>query len=94
MATITYNSNQFGNIALADGSFVRLIQQAYNDNLASGAAGWIARGYLSTENEADETGPTVTVTWTSLGAENAEDDADWSNPESINHYTLGELTTA
>ena len=91
--SITYASNEFGNIVLADGSHVRLIQQAYNDN-KSGRAGFYASGYLSTEDEDDETGPTVQVFWASLGNDEAEDDADWDNPESITHYQLGELSAA
>ena len=91
--SITYTGNEFGNIQLADGSHVRLIQQAYNDN-KSGNAGWFAAGYLSTEDEDDETGPTVQVFWASLGNDEAEDDANWANPDSITHYRLGELTAA
>jgi hypothetical protein len=80
---------EFGNIELADGSFVRLTQQAYaNDQ------GWEASGYLSTENEEEETGPTVRVSWDSLGAEESEDDADWDNPSSIYHYNRGDLVAA
>lgn len=91
--SITYAGNEFGNIALADGSHVRLIQQAYNDNY-HGEPAWFASGYLSTEDADDETGPTVKVRWGSLGSEEAEDDADWDNPESITHYERGELVAA
>lgn len=93
MATIDYSTNEFGNILLADGRSVRLIQQAYNDNL-DGAPAWFASGYLSSENPEDETGPTVKVTWASLGEDEAENDADWANPDSIKHYSLGELAAA
>jgi hypothetical protein len=94
MATIDYSSNEFGDILLADGRSVRLIQQAYNDNAADGSAAWFAAGYLSTETAEEETGPTVKVSWASLGADEAEDDADWANPDSIKHYSLGELASA
>lgn len=92
--TINYsNDNAFGNIELADGTHVRLIQQAYNDNY-DGQPAWFASGYLSTEDADDETGPTVKVRWDSLGAEEAEDDADWGSPVSINHYSRGDLDAA
>jgi hypothetical protein len=91
MAKIDYKQNKFGDIVLADGRFVRLTQQAYVDNDAEGKAVWFARGHLSTENMDEETGPTVTVIWDSLGADEAEDDANWDEPRSINHYALGEL---
>lgn len=84
----------FGEIKLADGRTVNLIQQAWNDNNAQGKAAWFADGYLSDENPDDETGPTVRVEWASKGAEEAEDDADWDCPVSIKHYAHGELTAA
>ena len=90
--TITLNTNEHGNtdITLADGRVVRLIQDAYSSNYGNEAA-WFASGYLTTENPDDETGPTVKVRWASLGAEEAEDDANWYEPESVMHYALGEL---
>ena len=91
---INYTDNAHGNIELADGRQVRLIQDAYNDNAFDGTAAWFASGYLSTEDEANETGPTVKVRWASLGADESENDADWDNPDSITHYSLGELTAA
>ena len=87
---INFDGNEFGNIELADGRHVRLTQQAYNDNY-NGSAAWFAAGYLSTENADEETGPTVEVRWASLGADEAEDDADWGSPDAIVHYSLGEL---
>lgn len=87
---INFTGNEFGNVELADGRFVRLIQQAYNDNYGSEPA-WFASGYLSTEDADEESGPTVKVRWESLGADEADDDADWDNPMSIEHYSLGEL---
>ena len=92
--TVNFKTNEFGDIALADGRVVHLIQQAYNDNASDGSAAWFASGYLSTETPEDETGPTVKVCWASLGADEAEDDADWANPDSVTHYSLGELTPA
>lgn len=82
---------EYDKIELADGRHVRLIQPAYNDNDCAGNPAWFAAGYLSDENEDDETGPTVTVTWASLGAAEPEDDADWLSPASIMHYVRGEL---
>lgn len=78
-------------IKISNGREVVLSQDAYNDNAPDGSAAWFANGYLSTENPADETGPTVCVMWASLGAEESEDDADWDNPVSVKHYALGEL---
>lgn len=91
---INYDNNPFGNIILKDGSFVRLVEEACAENIAPGVAGWIARGYLSTENEVNEEIPTVTVIWSSLGKEDSEYDADWAEPESIKHVSLGELMAA
>ena len=55
-----------------------------------------ASGYLASENEDEETGPTVKVTWAALeGAEEMDDESsrcDWSKPESIVHYRLGDIT--
>jgi hypothetical protein len=59
--TTTYADNKFGDIELSNGSFIRLTQHAYSDNNASGDACYKASGYLSTENEENETGPTVKV---------------------------------
>jgi len=92
--TMTYTTGKHGEIQLADGRHVRLIQDAYNDNASDGSAAWFAAGYLSTENEDDETGPTVKVCWAALGSDDAESDADWDSPESITHYSLGELVPA
>jgi hypothetical protein len=92
--TVNFKTNNFGEIALADGRFVQLIQQAYNANASDGSAAWFAAGYLSTETPENETGPTVKVCWTSLGADESVDDAAWSNPDSITHYSLGALTPA
>jgi hypothetical protein len=92
--SINFANNTHGNIDLADGRHVRLIQDAYNDNASDGSAAWFASGYLSTETAGDETGPTVKVCWASLGNDEPEDDADWDNPDSITHYSLGELTAA
>lgn len=92
--TITYTTSKHGEIQLADGRHVRLIQDAYNDNASDGTAAWFAAGYLSTENEEEETGPTVKVCWASLGADESENDADWDHPASIMHYSLGELIAA
>jgi hypothetical protein len=94
MATIDYSANEFGDILLADGRSVRLIQQAYKENDGYGSDAWFAYGYLSTETPEDETGPTVEVCWESLGEDEAENDADWANPDSITHYSLGELVAA
>lgn len=91
---INYTNNSHGNVELADGTHVRLIQNAYNDNASDGTAAWFASGYLSTEDEDDETGPTVTVMWDSLGADDAENDADLDHPISIAHYSRGELAAA
>lgn len=91
--SLTYTTGNFGEIQLADGSHVRLTQQAYNDN-HNGSPAWFASGYLSTESAEDETGPTVKVRWDSLGADEPEDDADWDSPAAITHYSLGELTAA
>jgi hypothetical protein len=91
MSNTTTQIEDFGTVELADGTHVRLIQQAYSDNDSNGDAAWFANGYLSTEDAEDETGPTVKVTWTSLGNDEAEDDADWSAPKSAVHYSRGEL---
>lgn len=82
---------EFGDIELADGRIVILVQQAYSDNDSAGNAAWFASGYLADENPEDETGPTVMVIWESLGAEEAENDADWASPVSVRHYEQGEL---
>ena len=92
--SINYTGNNFGNIELANGTHIRLTQQAYKDNAPDGSPAWFAAGYLSTENVADETGPTVKVMWASLGAEEGEDDADWDKPTSAWHYSRGKLFLA
>jgi hypothetical protein len=92
--SINYTGNNFGNIELADGTHIRLTQQAYNDNAPDGSPAWFAAGHLSTENAAEETGPTVKVMWASLGADEGGDDADWGNPASARHYSRGELFLA
>ena len=92
--SMTFTTGEFGEINLADGSHVRLIQQAYSDNASDGSPAWFAAGYLSTEDADDETGPTVKVCWASLGNDEAEDDADWDHPASITHYSAGELIAA
>lgn len=92
--TINCADNEFGNVELKDGRFVRLTQQAYADNNSHGEAAWFASGYLSTDIEDDETGPTVKVQWESLGNENAEDDANWDAPVSATHYAIGDLDLA
>lgn len=55
-----------------------------------------ASGYLASENEDNETGPTVNVTWSALeGTEDMDDESsrcDWKKPESIVHYRLGDIT--
>lgn len=91
--TINYTNNAFGNLELADGTHVRLIEQAFAENHQCEAA-WFARGYLSTENADDETGPTVEVRWESLDSDDAETDADWDTPVAVTHYSRGELKIA
>lgn len=82
-------------IKLTDGTHIRLVQDAYLDNGSSGEAVYKAAGYLSTENEDDETGPTVMVFWDTEGtAEDSADDADWDNPSSATHYSVGQLKLA
>ena len=94
MANINYDGNVFGNIKLADGTFIKLTHPAWIDNRSYGDATWFANGYLSTEIANEETGATVLVQWESSGADEAEGDADWDNPVSAKHYRLGELTMA
>lgn len=83
-----------GTINLADGTCVVLAQEPCNHTNNVGKPVWIASGYLSTETPTEETGPTVVVTWASLGAIESEDDADWSTPVSVQHYSRGELALA
>jgi hypothetical protein len=83
-----------GTINLADGTCVVLAQEPCIHTNNVGDAVWIASGYLSTETPAEETGPTVMVTWASLGATESEDDANWDAPVSVQHYSRGELATA
>lgn len=92
--SLQFIADKFGTIALADGRCVVLAQQAYHDNAADGSAAWFASGYLGTEDAEDETGPTVKVRWDSIGAEEAEDDADWGSPADITHYSEGDLVAA
>lgn len=82
-------------IKLADGTHIRLTQDAYLDNGPNGEAVYKASGYLSTEKEGDETGPTVMVFWDTDGtAEDSADDCDWDNPSSARHYSIGNLQLA
>lgn len=92
--SINFNANPYGNIPLADGSFVRLTQSAYSGTDCNGDAAWFAAGYLSTETPDEESGPTVMVCWESLGADGAENDARWDEPASIAHYAFGYLDPA
>ena len=85
------NPRNYGTVELPDGRVINLSQDAYCDNDSDGDAAWFASGYLSTEDPDDETGPTVNVCWMSLGADEPEDDADWSRPISVTHYRLGNL---
>lgn len=87
-------TSKYGTINLADGTKVLLMEDPHCDNNAAGNAAWFAAGYLSTETPDDETGPTVKVEWASLGAETPDDDADWSAPVSVRHYSRGELALA
>jgi hypothetical protein len=88
---INYDNNPYGDIELGDGRYVRLTEEHYNDNDCHGNAAWFARGYLDAEDTDYESGPTVTACWASLGNDEPENDADWDNPDSITHYSLGEL---
>lgn len=82
-------------IKLADGTTIRLVQDAYLENGPDGEACYKAAGYLSTENAGDETGPTVMVFWDTDGtADDSADDCDWDNPSGASHYSLGQLKLA
>lgn len=78
---------------MANSQEVILTQDAY---LGDGG-NYYASGYLSSENQDDETGPTVKVTWAAVeGAEEMDDESDrcdWDKPCSIWHYRLGDITT-
>lgn len=57
---------------------------------------YCASGYLTTEKQDNETGPTVRVTWSAFdGAEEMDDESsrcDWANPVSIEHFRIGDIT--
>lgn len=77
-------------IQLADaGLAVNLIQQACIEDDGTGPR-WEAWGYLSTDVEDDETGPTVRVQWAPVDDEDAQE-VDWARPISVWHYSRGEL---
>jgi hypothetical protein len=87
---MTITKSESREIRLTDGSHVRLTEPIYY----IGDCVYAARGYLSTEDQATESGPTVTVCWEARGMDNEDEDADWGNPSSIEHCSLGDLKAA
>ena len=98
---ITYKKNEteysHGLIELENGDFVRLIQDAYLDNDINGDAAYFASGYLLSEDEDDETGPTVKVIWEIYEGFDGDDESgacDWDSPVVVRHFSRGELEIA
>ena len=95
-----HNGNQYPNglIALKNGDFVRMLDQAYLDNDCNGDAAYFARGYLLSEDEDDESGATVKVMWEIYDDCECDGDesnaCDWDSPVAVTHYAHGNLELA
>jgi hypothetical protein len=68
---------------------VKLTQLPYIDGSAESPC-FRAAGYLSTDDQDEETGPTVTVRW--YGDD--QDAIAWDKPDAVEHYSLGDITEA